>query len=414
MSKHILFYDPELGGHHAEYVRHVVEYMQSHKIAERVTYVVHPAFPDQFQKITDRARRISGLDVLPLRDEEYETLQKYEFGLYRSVANWRMLRRYAIAVEADDCLIAEMNLLQFALGLPSAHGVPFGIHGILFFPFYRIESASKDTFSDVSSRLERLRKRLQMVWTLWNPKVRSIFLFNDPEGARWMNARMPRAVFRSLPDPIPEIGVDIEAEAAASDWSPFDDDGRMRFLLFGALRRHKGVFQLLEALQQLPASVAQATSVLFLGSVKPEIDGQLTKGVQEIQRKRPDLKVRLENRFAADWELRYAIQESDVILVPYLRSEGSSGVIGHAANYSTPVIGSETGLVGHLIRKYELGVTTPTQPQQLAGALQHAVQEGVTINTDQAARYVRQHTAEDFVHTLLSRISPSDIEQQRN
>jgi glycosyltransferase involved in cell wall biosynthesis len=221
-----------------------------------------------------------------------------------------------------------------------------------------------------------------------------------------MNARMSRPVFTPLPDPIPEIGIDIEAEAAASDWSPFDDDGRMRFLLFGALRRQKGVFQLLEALQRLPVSVAQTTSVLFLGSVKPEIEGQLTKGVQEIQRKRPDLKVRLENRFAADWELRYAIQESDVILVPYLRSEGSSGVIGHAANYSTPVIGSETGLVGHLIRKYELGVTVPIQPQQLAGALQRAVQEGMTMSTNQAARYVRQHRSDDFVEALLSRISP--------
>jgi glycosyltransferase involved in cell wall biosynthesis len=411
MSKHILFYDPELGGHHAEYVRHVAEYMQSHKVAERVTYVVHPAFPDQFQKITDRARRTSGLDVLPLRREEYETLHKHELGLYRSVANWRTLKRYALATDADDCLIAEMNLLQFALGLPSAHGVPFGIHGILFFPFHRIEPASNSTFSYLKSRLERLRKRLQMAWTLWNPKVQSIFLFNDPEGARWMNERMHRAVFSPLPDPIPEVSIDIEAEAAASDWSPFDDDGRMRFLLFGALRRQKGVFPLLEALQRLPGAVAQNASVLFLGSVEPADEDQLIEGVREIQRTQSDMKIRLENRFAADWELRYAIRESDVILVPYLRSEGSSGVLGHAANYSTPVIGSETGLIGHLIQKYQLGTSVPIRPEKLAGALERAIQENVPMSTAGAARYVRKHTADDFVHTLLSRISRSNMKQ---
>ena len=62
------------------------------------------------------------------------------------------------------------------------------------------------------------------------------------------------------------------------------------------------------------------------------------------------------------WNLCYSC---DVILMPYHLTSLSSGILGYAAVFNKPVIGPDNGLIGNLIKKYELGISTqfPLKPE---------------------------------------------------
>lgn len=69
-------------------------------------------------------------------------------------------------------------------------------------------------------------------------------------------------------------------------------------------------------------------------------------------------------QFIADW-----CRACEAILVPYLMAYNSSGCIGYAAQCDKPVIGPSYGLLGRLIKKYNLGIMIDKiTPQTLISA----------------------------------------------
>lgn len=407
MASTHLFFDPEIAGHHGEYAGHVLHHVRDHGYSHPVVYVVHPDFPGHFPDLVEEARAVDGFRFEMLPPEDADTLAAGGSKVQVSMAWWRVLEEQARRYDAERCVLMEINKFQFAIGTRTARQSELEIRGILFFPYPRIEPKTSTLRARTAALVERGRKWLQTVWMLRNPHVSCLYILNDEEAAHEMSRRHPQAPFLPLLDPVPAFpeADTIQSEALQTVLARSPDASRLRMTLFGSLRRNKGVFVLLDALDRLPEAVAAGLEILFVGSVHDTIDDEFARRVRSVRERHPHLTIHLVDEYVAASDLRHVIEASDVILAPYIRTEGSSGVIGHAARYRTPVIGSGTGLIGHLIDANDLGWTVdPVHADPLAARITEAVEQGhVPMKNASAQQYVEKRTPDAFSRLLLAK-----------
>lgn len=399
-SDHVLIYDPYTAGHHLEYLSHLVRYEGNRETGRRLSLVVHPEFDERRPDLVADVRASENVDVHPLQSEEWGRIRGASTLLGQSVAEWNVVRTYGHDLQVDRCILMEMNVLQFAIGLP-LQPVDFEVEGILFFPYVRIDCEGRSPLDWWACRLERLRKWGQTAWMLRNASLQTVYVLNDSVAARRLNRQFPkRKPFRALPDPIVRMQSAGEPEDCPADEK---ETGRMTLLMFGALREEKGVRLFIEALQGLDDDTASRLEARFVGEAQDPLAHDLSGLIDRLRASRPTLKVYHEDRFVSFGELEREIRRADVIVAPYTRTEGSSGVLGHAAQYRVPVLGPKTGLIGDLIESYQLGTTVagPT-PDALRRRIRQIVEAGrVACSEDGMHTYVAERSPERFVATLL-------------
>ena len=76
-----------------------------------------------------------------------------------------------------------------------------------------------------------------------------------------------------------------------------------------------------------------------------------------LAREQPGLWLRIDDRRLDSDELAALVRQSDVVLAPYQRFVGSSGVLLWAALNGRPVLAQNYGLVGRLTREHQLGLS---------------------------------------------------------
>lgn len=400
----IVVFDPEVAGHHLEYLRHVARYGANQSDLS-LHFAVHPDVETVDPELCKCVREAgSQLTLHPLPCHQYEQIEEAS-ALQRAWRGWEALEAVASTVDAEHCILMEMNAYQPVLGTPRARRAPFSVSGILFFPFVRIEPDQKTLGSEFRAHFERARKDLQLRWVLSNPGVETLFVLNDEWAASALNERFGRDRFVSLPDPVPSLAE--EGDEGGLDWDP----DRCHFLLFGSLRREKGVIQFLDAVHRLSSEEAGRSSIHLLGKTRSDLREELPVRIEQVQEERPNLSVHFEDRFLTEPELDGALRSTDFVVAPYLRTEGSSGVLGHAAHYERPVVGPNTGLIGSLIDEYDLGLTVDTVSTaaltdglrrclEMKGRPDHTVGSVVGMR-----RYVSERTPETFAKKLLATIA---------
>src|SRR5689334_22236304 len=70
---------------------------------------------------------------------------------------------------------------------------------------------------------------------------------------------------------------------------------------------------------------------------------------------KPGLWFKVEDRRLEHAELEMLVDQTDIVLAPYQRFVGSSGVLLWAAWAARPVLAQDFGLVGRLVRDHHLG-----------------------------------------------------------
>ncbi|MGZ5793551.1 MAG: glycosyltransferase [Croceibacterium sp.] len=317
-------------------------------------------------------------------------------------ARWWIMRRYLARTGADSGFFLSLDLLclPLALGL-RATGKP--IAGVLFRPSVHYRSLGKYQPSS-AERLRDLRKDLLYRLTLKNPSVRTV-LSLDPFFPAHAESHYDQGIkVRALPEPPIMVPAD-RSTAPAIDFVP---PGRIGLLLFGYLTERKGPLEVLDALRLLPTHISKRTALLLAGRVDPTIDSAIKERCSALARERPDLWLRIENRWLSRAELEVLVARSDVVLAPYQRFVGSSGVLMWAARAGRPVLAQEYGLVGRLTRDYRLGaVVNSSDPACLAREIERMIVRGPQnfIDVSSAATFAFSCTPQRFASTLLSSLN---------
>jgi glycosyltransferase involved in cell wall biosynthesis len=179
---------------------------------------------------------------------------------------------------------------------------------------------------------------------------------------------------------------------------------RQIFLLFGALNGRKGIYQLLEAIQLLPTSLCQKLCLLLVG--ESSITSQLKIQIDAVCQVRP-VQIIGRYEFIPEQDVQVYFQLADVILAPYQRHVGMSGILLLAAAAQKPVLSSDYGLMGEMVRRYSLGLTVDsTNPSAIAKGLTQLLLEppSSACDRDKMKSFAQQNSAERFARIIFEQL----------
>src|ERR1700730_4236296 len=395
--REVLILEPDAEGHAQEWLQHLVEFVAADATAAAISVVAPPALCAALSRsmpvVADGRIRFIALTPRELRLCTHRSLS------IAAVARWCSMRRYLARTGADSGFFLSLDLLCLPLAL-GLHAMGKPIAGVLFRPSVHYRTLGKYQPSS-AERLRDLRKDLLYRLTLRNPCVRAVLSLDPFFPAHAESHYTHGSKVRALPEP--PIMVQSDGDAApAIDFAP---PGRVGLLLFGYLTERKGPLEVLDALRLLPTHISKRTALLLAGRIDPTIHSAIKERCAALARERPELWVRIEDRWLNRAELEILVARSDVVLAPYQRFVGSSGVLLWAARAGRPVLAQEFGLVGRLTRDHRLGaVADSSDPVRLADEIERMVVRGpqTFIDLSSAATFALSRTPQRFASTVLS------------
>lgn len=200
----------------------------------------------------------------------------------------------------------------------------------------------------------------------------SHIIVHTEEGARRLREKLPGKDDISV---IPHGPLNSQSAPAIRVVPAQEGDGKTVFLVFGIVKRYKGIDILIDAVKLMPAEIRRTCRFVIAGALA--IDGA------ELERQAADGGVAdlfdFRFRHVKDEEIDDLFNASDVLLFPY-REIQASGAFMMSLQYGRAIIASDVGIFADMIRPEESGLLVPpSDPAALAAAL-------TRLATDPSAR----------------------------
>lgn len=402
----VLVFEPEHTGHQPAYVRMLAEWLARQRTSASVAFAVS-------RQLLDRLQREDGLDLEAQCGCTAIEISTAAAGacvsgpLYRrSFARMNLISQLIRGTGAGHVVSLFLDPLQLALAVQ--HRLPgrATLSGILFRPSVH----SIYTATDRPTLAERLRdlRKLELYRMMLRNRSLTRVLSLDPYFPEFAAARMAEgSKVRAVADPLVGLPAAGEGLAVGADLQDALRGGGPVFTLFGAISERKGALRLLEALAQLPAHQMAEMRVVMAGRIEPAIAREVRERSRALAAAEGRAGcLRIVDRYLTTPELAWLVRQSSVLLAPYQRFVGSSGVLGWAADARKPVIGQSYGLVGALVRDYRLGLAVDTSdPAQIAAALRQLMRPGELERLAETAgwgEFCAGRSADHFAATVLA------------
>lgn len=378
--KTFLVFEPLTGGHRANFIRWL-----ANEIRE------NPPFGCRFVFVVDSNSAEVSSDGIRFHRIDAGTAEQLAAAGRRakSRALWKLFRASCDQFAPCHALILELTRLELSLALK---GSPCPVSAILFVQYPELPRGMKFFF-----------KHRKTALLLRRAPVRNLFLLNGEKSCRFLEKQFGSlARFIPVPDPAPSAEPDPEFVMRTA--YRIGPDRRI-FLFFGAISRRKGAELLMKALHRLSPSAAGQSAFVFCGEPEHGYRERFEQACAELRAARPDVSLSREAGFVTDRRMAALFEQSDAVLMPYLRPDYSSGVLALAARAGTPVIGPEGGLIGRLIRQYGLGTVCAVRPGALAGAIEAAVRNLPTSDARAAFVFAGESRPDCFAEVILNAVT---------
>jgi glycosyltransferase involved in cell wall biosynthesis len=236
-----------------------------------------------------------------------------------------------------------------------------------------------------------------------HPQLQNLFCL-DPFVVKHLAQFGSNATAIHLPDPVQIYETPEEPHLKKFKESLGIESGRKVFLLFGALYDgRKGIHQLLEAISMVSPTVCQKLCLLLVGQLFGTKESPIQKRIVEISSSLP-VQIILRDEFIPEQDVPLYFQSADVILAPYQRHIGMSGILVQAAAAQKPLLSSDYGLMGEITRHWQLGLAVDsTVPSELAKALTRFLLEEIEGLSDRAKMkiFAEQNSSENFARLIF-------------
>ncbi|HCF26064.1 MAG TPA: glycosyl transferase family 1, partial [Cyanobacteria bacterium UBA11049] len=364
--------------------------------------VVSPKFLQEHSDVVKLATEINKKDInfVAITREEEANLKLRTSGINRNLRafqEWQLFCKYADLLKSTQCLIMYFDPYQ----LPLAVGmkVPCSFSGIYFRPTFHYPSFSH-YIPSWKNRLQQWKEKFILSRVLRHPQLKTLFCL-DPFAVKQINnfAPQPKAIY--LPDPV--LVDKNECQLKNLRETLEINPSKKVFLLFGSLNGRKGIYQLLDAIQLLPSALCEQICLVFVGEANPTDKASIAAKVAATCQARP-VQIIEHYEFVSEQDVPAYFQLADVVLAPYQRHVGMSGILLLAAAANKPVLSSNYGLMGEIVQRYQLGIVVDsTVPKDIAQGLQHClVASGEELgDRKQMQLFAEQNSAEKFAENLF-------------
>ncbi len=403
-DRKLLIFDLFFTGHHAGYILHLVKYWREQKLPGHLDVLVTPKFMELHPDVVNLALEDAenSIKFVTISPEEEAILKLEDSSLnriLRSFQEWNLLCKYAKQLKATQCLLMYFDSILLSLALRGKPPCP--LSGIYFRPIFHYSEFSEF----IPSRHELiLQKRDKFVLSrlLRNSHFQILFCL-DPFAAERISKFKTNVKALYLPDPV-QIYSNSETQSEKLRATLGIDPDRKVFLMFGVLQKRKGIYQLLEAIELLPSDLCQKLCLLLVGPIgsEPLIKTRITELAEALP-----IQVISHAQFVPDHEIQPYFQVADVILAPYIHHIGMSAILVRAAAAQKPVLASNYGLMGQMVKHHKLGITVDSSvPSEITKGLTEFLVKGSTefCNFSSMQSFAKQNSADKFASTIFQNI----------
>ncbi|MBO9998476.1 MAG: glycosyltransferase [Cyanobacteria bacterium SID2] len=397
-----VLFDLSIRGHHPSYLRHLIRYALRDGWDRSISIVVSPAFVREHADVVALTEACDSIEFVPISEAEFAALpsRHSKWGrIRRYFDEWNLLRRYAEKLNAAYCVVMYLDTYLFPLALGASLPCPFS--GIYFRPTFHYGEFVGDRPSR-KDRLQRWREKLVLGQVLQQQNCHRLLCL-DRLSVDAVDRLSPMAKAVPIPDPLdfqpasPERIAEIRAELGI-------EDRRRVALLFGALNERKGVVPLIDSLRQLSPESCSQLCLLLMG--ESSIVDRLEAQIAEVCRERP-VQILRKYEFLPEADIPAYFQLCDLVLAPYQRHVGMSGILIWAAAAGKPVLSSDYGLMGELVRRYDLGIAVDsTKSEEIARGLTQWLLDNnhILCNKPQLEAFARENAAEEFSRVIFEAV----------
>lgn len=401
----ICFADPLPDGHRAQHVVAIAREI-ARRSGIKVLFAVHPNIAELAQSsLYGDSNSYENCVFRPLTEGVFRQVRANNRDIF---GGFRVLRKLEQIAKANGCHhIHFMHLDTFLPGLALRVMCPWGIFtysGLYFRPTMHYEKVFNSPLNRKEARLNKVKAVLLSI-VLASARVKLIQSLDNYFPLVFENHRSKPKLAA-----IPDLSSPPEDSKKPEDLLLCWTKRPVRLLLFGAISSRKGVFVLLGALKKIPRQIAGDLSVLLAGSIKDSERQFLISEIGDLKLKNPHITVNTIDRYLSDEELWWLIGESSLVLMPYQRHLGSSGILCWAAAANKPVLSQSFGLIGHEVRQNNLGIAVDTEdPNAIARAIAEFRQVGGCLGsrTHKRQAYASLHTEHAFGKAVLESIISS-------
>ena len=168
----------------------------------------------------------------------------------------------------------------------------------------------------------------------------------------------PDAVYKMMPHPLYDHFPQRLNRNIACEMLNIDADRKV-LLFFGFIRDYKGLDIMLEALEALPDE--------YILVIAGEVYGNFDKYEKIIRDRGLFHKVKMFIRYISDDEVPPFFSAADVCVLPY-KTATQSGIVGISYHFGLPVIATDVGGLGEMVKPYGTGLMVEKPEQHLLSA----------------------------------------------
>ncbi|MBC3785104.1 glycosyltransferase family 4 protein [Spirosoma utsteinense] len=396
MTNRLLLFDMNPTGHHAGYMHHLIRYWHMWDIAGELIVVVSPAFLTMHPGLVALAQDAPTVHLVVISDaEEAHRISRGRL-VFQMQYEWELVTQYARQWQVNQILLMYFDTFQMAFGL--AQRLPCPVAGIFFRPVFHYEAWGHPP-ANSREKLQGWRKRQLIRLVVRRRSLKALFCL-DPFVVQPLNQWAGRQVAAYLPDPV-EVYPATDAEAVMLRNKLGIEPTRQVMLVFGQLDERKGLFTLVDALKRLSPDQQARWCLLLVGPVDDRIAPALATSLDTLT---ADTAVQLvrQHSFVSETAIQPYFSLSDLVITLYQRHIGMSAVLVRAAAAGKPVLSSDYGLMGQLVKTRQLGqVINAESPTAVADALVTFGQKSWPSNLGAMTCFAEQNQASQYARTIF-------------
>jgi hypothetical protein len=374
MSKFLVF-DFETSGHHMEYIHHL--YLAAGKrYFDSFIFAVSPLFREKSCEYD--WPKFSNVEIHYL---DFKQLKKIsgnaiKYSYYYAQLLKETAKRFNINRVFLIALVFSLPLTPFLLNRKyNLSGIVYNIY------LYKWKSAS---FSF------KIKNSIQYLFYSYFPIYQKVYILNDKSASFILNKIYKTDKFIYLPDPVSLLNKsnmkDMRTELGI-------DKNKVVLLHCGSLSISKGTLDILEGISAMNSQEMSRFTFIFAG----EMDNTIKEPFYQYYNNLKDqIQIIVIDKFCSFDLFGSLFITSDILLCPYKkRTSQSSGIIGYAAQFRIPVISTKEGLLGKLIKRYDLGIFSTNIKFDLLHAINNALDKKIQTN------YIKDHNVSDFTKLIF-------------
>lgn len=404
-KRNLMLFDLSIFGHHAAYIKHLIQYWGDRQLEDRLDVVVSPLFVEKHGDVVDLANKseCKKIQIVPISSVEDAALKSRNSKLgrtWRNFQEWQLLCRYAKSLNASECLIMYLDTCQIQLAL--GFRAPCKLSGIYFKPTFHY-SDFNSYIPSRKSNLQQHREKTVVARMLKHPQLKTLFCL-DPFVIKHLEQWNSHVAAIHLPDPVQvdrHFAAIIQPDVLKTELGIEAD--RQVFLLFGSFEaERKGVYQTLEAISQLPSNLSAQICFLIVGNADLSEQAAIQSQIEQVRQLQP-VQVITQFEYISEDTVQAYFQLADVVLAPYQRHIGMSGILLLAAAAQKPVLSSNYGLMGEMVKRYQLGLgVDSTIPSEITRGLTQYLTDATSLGDRTSMKqFAEQNTAEEYAKVIF-------------